>query len=138
MKSKKIYIEYPFIFLLGGILYMFLEILWRGYTHWTMGICGGISFLELYLIEKHFFSYPPLIKCTMGSILITVNEFITGCIVNILLGWNVWDYSNIPLNIKGQICIPFSFLWFLLCIPAFYIAKKIRITYFIETQESSY
>ena len=47
------------------------------------------------------------------------------------LGWNVWDYSSMPLNLYGQICLPFSGLWFLLCIPAFGIcsiaAKRFRL-----------
>ncbi len=129
MKEKKYY-EYPLVFLIGGILYMFLEILWRGYTHWSMGICGGICFLELYLIEMHFFDYPPIVKCSLGSVLITTNELITGCIVNILLGWNVWDYSDRPLNVGGQICLTFSFVWFLLCIPAFFLARKIRTAFY--------
>ena len=48
------------------------------------------------------------------SILITVFEFILGYILNIKLGLGIWDYSNIPFNIMGQICLPFSFLWFVL------------------------
>ncbi len=130
MKTKISYFEYPTVFLVGGITYMLLEILWRGYTHWSMGICGGICFVELYLIEMRFFDYPPIVKCSLGSIVITANEFITGCIVNILLGWNVWDYSNRPMNLAGQICISFSFFWFLLCIPAFFLARKIRSAFY--------
>ena len=130
MKTKKIYFEYTSVFLIGGMIYMLLELVWRGHTHWTMGICGGICFAELYLIEKYMFDYPPIVKCTFGSFLITANEFITGCIVNVMLNWNVWDYSNRPLNLAGQICLPFSFLWFLLCIPAFFIARKIRTAFY--------
>ena len=50
----------------------------------------------------------------LGTILITVFEFILGYILNIKLGLGIWDYSNIPFNIMGQICLPFSFLWFVL------------------------
>ena len=50
---------------------------------------------------------------------------------NLVMGWNVWDYSSMPLNLYGQICLPFSGLWFLLCIPAFGIcsiaAKRFRL-----------
>ena len=39
-------------------------------------------------------------------------------IVNIILQWNVWDYSNVPFNVMGQICLPFSIIWFFLSLPA--------------------
>ena len=47
----------------------------------------------------------------IGGAIITVVEFVSGCIINLWLGWNVWDYSHIPLNILGQICLPFFFAW---------------------------
>ncbi len=125
----KKYLEYPSVFFAGGIIYMIMEIIWRGFTHWSMGLCGGLCFLEIYLIEKHLKDIGLITKCILGSVFITGNEFITGCLVNILLGWNVWDYSNVPLNIVGQVCLLFSFLWFLLCFPAFFIAKKIQHFY---------
>ena len=31
------------LFFLGGIGYAGLEILWRGYTHWTMALTGGVA-----------------------------------------------------------------------------------------------
>lgn len=45
-------------------------------------------------------------------------EFVVGLIVNVAWKQNVWDYSNLPLNIMGQVCLPFSILWFLITIPA--------------------
>jgi|GEM_PF-3890739 len=30
------------VFLSGGGIYSALEILWRGYTHWTMAVTGGV------------------------------------------------------------------------------------------------
>jgi uncharacterized membrane protein len=47
----------------------------------------------------------------MGSIIVTILEFIAGCILNLWLGLNVWDYSDLPFNILGQICPQFTFLW---------------------------
>ncbi len=123
------YFEYPTVFTLGGIAYMFLEILWRGYTHWSMGICAGVCLLGIYAFEKAFSYTPPILKYCLGALFITFNEFITGCIVNVWLGWNVWDYSKTPLNVCGQICLLYSVLWFLLCIPAFFLSKKLIQTY---------
>ena len=46
-------------------------------------------------------------QCIIGSFVVTGIEFVSGCIVNLWLGWNVWDYSHLPLNLLGQICLPF-------------------------------
>lgn len=51
---------------------------------------------------------------TIGAIIITALEFIVGVIVNLILKWNIWDYSMLPFNILGQISLPFSLIWFLL------------------------
>lgn len=51
----------------------------------------------------------------MGTVFITGVEFIFGCIFNISLGMNVWNYDNMLFNLLGQICLPFS----LLCVPVF-------------------
>ncbi len=105
------------IFLFGGILYSLLEICFRGFTHWSMTLTGGMCFLIMF---RHFEGNPDetmMNKCIFGTIIITAFEFAVGCTVNLLCGWNVWDYSAQPLNIMGQVCIAFSALWFLLTIP---------------------
>ena len=35
------------LFLIGGCLYYCIEILWRGHSHWTMAVVGGICFLVI-------------------------------------------------------------------------------------------
>lgn len=101
------------LFLIGGRLYTWIELLWRGHTHWTMFILGGLCFVIMGLLNEHIFpwSLPLLWQSVISAIIITVFEFVTGCIVNLWLGWNVWNYSDIPFNLLGQICLPFFFLW---------------------------
>lgn len=119
--------EDTLLFSIGGTLYSLIEILYRGYTHWTMTITGGICLVLLYRIED-VFKYAQLWKrCLLGSFAITSMEFIVGCIVNLKLHWNVWDYSGSKMNVLGQICLPFSFAWFMLCIPGFFICDVIKI-----------
>ena len=118
--------EIPCVFFSGGLTYMSLEMLWRNYTHWSMGICGGLCFLGIYLFEILKQDSPIYVKCLFGSLFITLNEFITGCIVNLWLGWNVWDYSHLIFNLFVQICMLYSVLWLLLSIPAFKIARLMR------------
>ena len=108
------------IFTVGAVLYSVLEVLWRGYTHWTMSLTGGFCLMMIYLMNKSV-NFPLLLKCAIGAIIITSAELLVGSIVNLALHWNVWDYSNMPLNFKGQICAMYSFWWFLLCIPVIYL-----------------
>ncbi len=117
---------YMLIFIFGGIYYCFLEALFRGYTHWTMGITGGACFLGLFLISIKGQKQPLLLLCLEGSLLITALEFTAGSIVNLLLGWHVWDYSSLRFHLFGQISLLYSIVWFFLCIPGI---KLCRIFY---------
>lgn len=103
-----------FIFIIFGISYFTLEILCRGYSHWTMIFLGGIVSVLIGLINEITPNMRMWKQMFLGTILITVFEFIVGYILNIKLGLGIWDYSNVPFNIMGQICLPFSFLWFVL------------------------
>lgn len=115
------------IFLIGAICYPIIEILWRGYTHFSMAIVGGICLVLINIFCQGFFrNYHLLFKCVLGAFVITSLEFCTGLIVNVALELNVWDYSYMPLNIMGQVSLPFSMLWFLLCIPAIFICERVE------------
>ena len=92
-----------------------------------------ICFICLGLINEILSWETPLaLQMLIGSTIITILEFITGCIVNIWLGWNVWDYSNLPLNLLGQICLPFSILWYFISAIGIVIDDYIRYIYFDE------
>lgn len=106
-----------FIFCIGAFGYTALEILWRGYSHWTMALTGGFCFVMIYFVNTHFAQTHLLLRALLCACIITATEFTVGCIVNLALGWNIWDYSAQPLNLLGQICPFYSMLWFLLCIP---------------------
>ena len=116
--------EYTFAFLMGYFIYSMFEIVSRGYTHWTMSITGGTILALLYAINRR--STMTLGRsCFAGALLITAIEFAVGIFDNIIMCWQVWDYSDMPLNLLGQICLPFSCYWFILCIPARYICRRI-------------
>ena len=104
------------IFTIGGLSYALIEILWRGYTHWTMIITGGICFLVLFRVFSRITHAKLWQKCAAGAAIITAIEFAAGCIVNLWLQMDVWDYSFLPLNLFGQVCLLYTFLWALLCI----------------------
>ena len=102
------------IFLIFGISYYLLEILWRGYSHWTMIIVGGLCGLLIGLINEITPKMNTVLQMLLGSITVTIIEFVTGYIINIKLDLNVWDYSNLKFNILGQVSLLFSTLWFFL------------------------
>ena len=123
--------ELGLVFLIGGISYGIMEILFRGYTQWSMLVTGGICFFIFYLINFKLETHNLLIRCIISTLIITTLEFIVGYIVNIVLKWNVWDYSHMPYNIKGQICLGFSGIWLILGIPMTILSDKLReILYF--------
>ena len=129
----KLLLKYLFLFLVGGVIYNIIEVLFRGHTHWTMFIVGGVCFILLGLLnEVTDWKFPLLWQAIDGGIIITVVEFITGCIVNLRLGWKVWDYSNMPFNLLGQICLPFSLLWCLLSVVGIVLDDYIRWLFFGE------
>lgn len=104
--------KYLFLWITGGIIYIELEMLFRGHSHWTMFILGGICFVILGLINEIIpWDIPLWQQMFIGACIVTALEFITGCIVNLWLGWAVWDYSNMPGNIMGQICPAFFIIW---------------------------
>ena len=129
---EQLWIELIFLFLSGGVLYYGLEIAWRGYSHWTMAFCGAICFFVIYRINEHlrFLSLP--LRALLGAAAITAVEFLVGCICNLWLGWRIWDYSTLPYHIGGQICLPFSLLWFLLCFPVSLLCRLIRRRVFLS------
>lgn len=110
-------------FSVGGIAYGLIEVVFRGYTHWTMVLLGGFVLVLLNLINQSKISL--WIKCILGATVITSLEYSVGMIVNVALGWNVWDYSDKLLNYRGQICPQFSLVWLFLSIPAYWVCGKI-------------
>lgn len=108
----------------GGVTYAGIELLWRQHTHWSMVLTGGTCFLSLYKLYRRYPRLSVPEKCLFGSLVITGVEFAVGCFVNLKMGWKVWDYSNMPFNLKGQICLLYSVLWGLLCIPMSMVCKK--------------
>ena len=118
--------DYIFAAGVGGVVYAFLEILWRGYTHWSMILAGAASAVLLYWIREHLTEVPLFVRCLLGTVGITLVELLIGCIVNLWWGLGVWDYSEMPGNLWGQICPAFSAMWFFLCIPSFWLCGQIK------------
>ena len=118
---------------LGGLIYVFIELLWRGYSHWSMFLLGGICFIALGLINEVIpWETPLTVQMFIGCAIITALEFITGCIVNLWLGWDVWDYSELPCNLLGQISLKSSVGWYFLSAVGIVFDDWLRYIFFGE------
>lgn len=115
-----------FIYSLGAAVYCMIEILFRGFTHWSMGIAGGLALLGIYRGNEKLKKTDIIRRCLYGAFYITGIEFFVGLLVNKVFKMGVWDYSSKPMNILGQICPLFTFCWFLLCFPAIFICDGLK------------
>lgn len=121
------------LFLTGGNIYYLIETLWRGYSHFSMFILGGFCFILIGLINEYFTFKMPLWKQQLiSAVIITFMELITGIMLNIWLGLNIWDYSNLKCNLLGQITLQYSILWFFLSLPGIILDGYLRYWLFDE------
>ena len=98
-----------------------------------MFLLGGFCFVCLGLINEVILWEMPLWQqALIGAGIITVLEFCTGCIVNLWLGWEIWDYSNLPGNILGQICPQYFLLWLLVSPVGIIMDDWLRYRWFGE------
>ena len=119
--------KYIFLFHFGGSTYITLELIYRNHTHISMYILAGIVFILIGLLNELWEWTDGLIwQIVLGTAVATLGEFITGCIVNLWLGLNVWDYSHLPGNILGQICPQFTALWIVVSLIAIVLDDVIR------------
>lgn len=141
MKNRiKSIIDYFILFIVGGMLYVCIELTYRGRSHWSMFILGGLCFVCCGALNEHKYSWDmPFIKQMFYSaLIITILEFICGVIVNIVLKWNVWDYSNMKFNLLGQISLLYSVMWFFLSGAAILLDDWIRWVFFGEDRHPRY
>ena len=130
-------IKYLILFVIGGIIYYIIECVFHlvttgvAYSHWTMAATGGVAFWACGIINE-FFSWEISLwkQCLIGATIITILEFIVGCIVNLWLSWNVWHYER--FDILGQICLPFTIAWFFLSGVAIVLDDYLRYWLFHE------
>lgn len=122
-----------FLFLVGGSIYYLIEVLARGWSHWSMYLLGGLCFIVIGLLNE-FYKWETLFQtqCVIGAAVITVLEFLTGLLVNKHLGWEVWDYSDRAFNFMGQICLRNSIYWIFLSGVAIVLDDLIRWGLFKE------
>jgi uncharacterized membrane protein len=122
--------ELALVFFTGGVLYYTVEVLWRGWSHIAMAVLGGLCFICLYFMGRLFPRIPLLLYCILGGVIVSLLELGAGELLNNVLGLGIWDYSSLPLNFRGQVCLLFSFFWCLISLPSFFLSKLMRTMIF--------
>lgn len=130
---NKIYKDLILIFLMGA-LYMVLEGLWRGWTNISMLVVGGLCAFLIGKLNEHpkFYNRKMWMQCLIGTIITLLIEFISGVILNIWLGFHIWDYSNTFGNVYGQICPQYGVIWMMLMPLAIWTDDWLRFKLFEE------
>jgi uncharacterized membrane protein len=111
-----------------GMCYATIELLWRGVTYMPMIWVGGLCGLCVGLLNqnKAFCGLKIWQQAVIGTIITLIIEYISGYILNIKLSMNIWDYSKMPCNLNGQICLTYAIYWFLLMPFAIYFDDWLR------------
>ena len=134
MKEKlKANLKHAVLALCGGCVYFLIEMAWRGHSHWTMAVLGGVCFVLIGDINEFIpWNMPLVLQGAIGSGVVTLLELVSGIVLNLWLGLGIWDYSNMPFNFLGQICLPFSLLWVALSVVAVILDDWLRYWLFGE------
>ena len=126
-------LKFSALALCGVGTYFAIEMIWRGHSHWTMAVLGGICFVLIGGINEFFpWEMPLALQGVIGAAVVTVLEFFSGVILNLWLGLGIWDYSGQPLNLLGQICALYSILWIPLAAAAVILDDWLRYFMFGE------
>ena len=126
MRIRNYLIKEIILLLIFGITYCGIEILYRGRTHISMLFVGGLCAVLIGMINEITPKMNIILQMFIGAVIVTIIEFFSGYIINIILGLNVWDYSNLMFNYKGQISLIFTVIWFFLSAPVIYLDDKLR------------
>lgn len=112
-----------------GAVYYIIEGLWRGgWAHVSMVFVGGIVGLLVGGINQwpKFYNLRIITQSIIGAIITLLVELCAGLVLNIWLGMSIWDYSNLPFNLWGQICPQFSLAWIFIMPFAIWLDDRVR------------
>lgn len=139
MKILKVILKHAVLFAIMGGIYCVIELLWRGHTHWTMFVLAGMCGLAVGSLNEHIeWTMPIWEQILIGTGIALSLEFVFGCVLNLWLGLGIWDYTNQPCNILGQVCLPFAFVWAALVTVAIILDDYLRYWLFGEDKPVYY
>lgn len=78
---------------------------------------GALGILTVGEVLGHW----PVLLALAGGGTATAAEYLMGLFYQKVLGVEFWDYSGLPLNVGGKICLPFSVAWGVLSLGLVYL-----------------
>ncbi len=121
------------LFYLGGCGYVGLELLWRGRSHGSMFVAGGLCFLLLGGLNRARPRLPLPLRAVVGALTITMVELAAGLAVN--RSYAVWDYRGRPGNFLGQVCPLFTLLWIPVSIAGMALYERLSAAVFVKSRQ---
>ncbi len=124
-----------------GMCYFTLEGIYRipkgGYANIVMLFIGGLCGLLVGSINQipKFYKMTVWKQSIIGTVLTMIIEYISGYILNIRLGLDIWNYSDMKFNLDGQICLEFGIIWFLIMPTAIWLEDWIRWKFWKEGKQ---
>lgn len=114
MSKKQNILLHLCLFVIGGVGYVLIELMWRRRSHASMFFVGGLCFELMGAIHTRLTRWALPLRCGLCALTVSAVELVSGCILNRWLRLGVWDYSKMRCNILGQVCLLYSLLWCLL------------------------
>lgn len=121
-------LERMMLFVLGGGGYLGIELAWRGTSHWTMFLAGGVCLCLLQGLAVRPVCLP--LAAGAGAVAVSGLEVCIGLACRELLHVAVWDYSAEWGNLAGLVCPRYCLYWFLLCgwvILVLRVARRVTV-----------
>jgi len=133
-------VKYVTLLLWGGTVYYIIELLYRGHSHESMFILGGLCFLSIGALNNYLpWRMLMWVQMIIGGIVITVLELIAGMILNVWLGLGIWCYADTwGSAFWGQISIPFTLAWIALSLVAIVLDDFLRWKIFAQERPTYY
>ena len=127
-------IKYTVLFIAFSALYVWIEIMFRNRSDRSMLALGGVLGIALGLLNNIIPWSMGLVQQGLigGFLIVTPMEYFVGkFLVNQDL--SIWNYNNMPWNIDGQICLPFTLIWCIISVIVVVLDDYLR--YFIFDEE---
>ena len=118
------------ILLAGGTVYVCIELLWRGRSHWSMFLDSGLCAALIGMLDEWAPGLPLSAQALLGACVITGSELVFGFLFN--RAYAVWDYRPLQPNFLGQICLCYFTLWIPLSAAAVLADDALRLLLFRE------
>lgn len=126
-------IKYTVLFVAFSALYVWIEIMFRNRSDRSMIFLSGTVGIIIGLLNNVIPWSMGLVQQGLigGFLIVTPMEYFVGkFLVNQDL--SIWNYSNMPCNIDGQICLSFTLIWCIISVIVVVLDDYLRYFIFDE------